>query len=183
MSRSSQKKVHNDRRAERRQAKHPKSVVRVRLVDGTYVFFTALILLVALAGMVVMQRLGWFETIPGAVLSVVAGGVVALCGFDLAMLLTSCITVADGQVNAGKNEAGELMVFHTGNILRVELRDRAGNPVEENRRRHSLWRADGSTSAPSDISGSVSLRISGVLSGQNDNIQAGRRRSLCKLPS
>ncbi len=47
------------------------------------------------------------------------------------MLLTSCITVADGQVNAGKNEAGELMVFHTGNILRVELRDRAGNPVEE----------------------------------------------------
>lgn len=137
MSRSSQKKVHNDRRAERRQAKHPKSVVRVRLVDGTYVFFTALILLVALAGMVVMQRLGWFETIPGAVLSVVAGGVVALCGFDLAMLLTSCITVADGQVNAGKNEAGELMVFHTGNILRVELRDRAGDPVEENRRRYS----------------------------------------------
>ena len=130
MSRSSQKKVHNDRRAERRQAKHPKSVVRVRLVDGTYVFFTALILLVALAGMVVMQRLGWFETIPGE-------GLVALCGFDLAMLLTSCITVADGQVNAGKNEAGELMVFHTENILRVELRDRAGNPVEENRRRYS----------------------------------------------
>ena len=65
MSRSSQKKVHNDRRTERRQAKHPKSVVRVRLVDGTYVFFTALILLVALAGMVVMQRLGWFRDDPG----------------------------------------------------------------------------------------------------------------------
>lgn len=137
MSRSNQKKVHSDRRAARRLERKPKSVVRVRLIDGTYVFLTALIFIAALAGMIAVQRLGWFETVPGAVLSVVAGGIVVLCGFDLAMLLTNCITVADGQVNAGKNESGDLMIFHTENVLRVELRNRAGERVEENRRRYA----------------------------------------------
>lgn len=141
MSRNQQKKIHDDRRAERqkeraRKRKPPKSVIRVRLVDGLYVFYTALILVASLAAIVVMQLIGWFDGIPGAVLSVIMGGVFVLCVFDLALLLTACVTIADGQVNAGKDEKGQLMIFHAQSVLAVELRDREGNTVPEDRKRY-----------------------------------------------
>lgn len=142
MSRNQQKKVHNDRRAERqkereRKRKPPKSVIRVHLMDGVYVFYTTLILLAVIAAIVVMQLLGWFDGIFGAVLSVIMGGIAVLCVFDLALLLTACVTIADGQVNAGKNESGQLMIFHAENVVAVELRDKEGNTVPEDRRRYS----------------------------------------------
>lgn len=142
MSRHQQKKVHHDRRAEKkkereRKRRPPKNVIRVRLVDGLYVFYTSLIMLAAIAAIIVMQWKGWFDGILGSVLSVIVGGVAVLCVFDLALLLTACITIADGQVNAGKNDSGQLMIFHTEHIVSVELRDKAGQTVEEDRRKYS----------------------------------------------
>lgn len=142
MSRNQQKKVHSDRRAEKqkereRKSKPPKNVVRVHLMDGLYVLYTSLILAVAIAAIIVMEWRGWFDGIIGSVLAVVMGGVAVLCVFDLAMLLTACVTIADGQVNAGKNEQGQLMLFHVENIVSVELRDKSGNIVKEDRKKYA----------------------------------------------
>ncbi len=135
MSRSKQRKGHTGRAKAPTREKVAR-VVRVRLVNGLYVCLTALILLASLAAMLVMQGLGWFDTVPGAVLSVLVGGLGVMCLFDMALLLTACITVADGAVNAGKNAQGDLMCFHTEHIARVELRDRTGRPVTENQKRY-----------------------------------------------
>ena len=142
MSRNQQKKQHTDRRSgqkkqQERLPRNPKNFVRVRLVDGLYVFYTASILLVAVACMVFMQYKGWLDGVVGGILAVGVGGIVVTMLIDLAMLLTACVKVADGVVMAGKNDRGEVMVFHTENILRVELRDKVGNTVEENRRRYA----------------------------------------------
>lgn len=142
MSRNQQKKKHNDRRVEKkkereRKSRPPKNVVRVHLMDGLYVFYTSLIFLAAIAAIIVMEWQGWFDGIVGSVLSVVMGGIAVLCVFDLAMLLTACVTIADGQVNAGKNEAGQLMLFHVENVVSVELQDKNGNTVRESRKKYS----------------------------------------------
>ena len=119
-----------------RTAKPAGKPVRIRLVNGLHVCLTGLIILAVVAAMLVMQWLGWFDTIPGAVLSVLMGGLAVMCFFDMAMLLTNCITIADGMVNAGKNDQGELMVFHTESVERVELRDKAGQVVPEDRKKY-----------------------------------------------
>lgn len=141
MSRNQQKKQHTDRRSGQKKnerfPKNSKNVVRVRLVDGLYVFYTTSILLVAVACMVFMQYKGWLDGIMGGILAIGVGGVAVTMLIDLALLLTACVKVADGVVMAGKNDRGEVMVFHTENILRVELRDKSGNTVEENRRRYA----------------------------------------------
>lgn len=142
MSRNQQKKQHADRRSDQRKKReqlprNPKHLIRIRLVDGVYVFYTTLILLAVVAGMVFMQYKGWLDGVLGSVLTIGIGGIAVTMLVDLALLLTACVKVADGVVMAGKNDRGETMVFHTENILRVELRDKAGNTVAENRRRYA----------------------------------------------
>ena len=39
-------------------------------------------------------------------------------------------------VNAGKNDQGELMIFHTESVERVELRDKAGQVIPEDRKKY-----------------------------------------------
>jgi hypothetical protein len=112
------------------------AVVRIRLVNGLHVCLTGLIILAVVAVMLVMEWMGWFDTIPGAVLSVLMGGLAVMCFFDMAMLLTNCITVSEGMVNAGKNDQGDLMIFHTGSVERVELRDKTGRVVPEDRKKY-----------------------------------------------
>lgn len=111
-------------------------VRRVRLVDGWYVFFTVLIILASVTGMLVMQFRGWFDTIPGAILSVLVAGIGVMCFFDLSLLLTNAITLADGTIRAGKNAQGDIMIFHAQNVERVELRNAQGAVVPENQTRY-----------------------------------------------
>lgn len=149
MSRSKQTKNHVDHKAARardekekkqqqkQHMKNAKGVVRVRLISWLYVTLTALIILAGVAVMIVFEKLGWFEGFLGAVLSVLIAGFTVMCIFDEALLLTACITVADGQVNAGKNEKGDLMIFHTENIVRIELRDKRNEVVPETKKRYN----------------------------------------------
>ena len=149
MSRSKQTKNHVDHKAARardekekkqqqkQRMKNAKGVVRVRLISWLYVTLTALIILAGVAVMIVFEKLGWFEGFLGAVLSVLIAGFTVMCIFDEALLLTACITVADGQVNAGKNEKGDLMIFHTENIVRIELRDKRNEVVPETKKRYN----------------------------------------------
>ena len=148
MSRNQNNKVHTDHKAARARAeqerqaaekakiKASKSVVRIRLVNWLYVTLTFLIILACAAVMIVFEQLGWFEGFLGAVLSVLVAGFGVMCLFDEALLLTACITVAEGSVNAGKNEKGDLMIFHTRNIERIELRDKQGAVIPETKKRY-----------------------------------------------
>ena len=57
--------------------------------------------------------------------------------FDIAKLVTGCITIADGAVNAGKNPDGEQMLFHLSGLVRIELRRDDGRVVEESKRAYT----------------------------------------------
>ena len=50
-----------------------------------------------------------------------------MCVYDLALLLTACITFGEGMVNAGKDERGQQMVFHAASVVRLEVRDKTAN--------------------------------------------------------
>ena len=113
-----------------------KTVCRVRLVDGWSVLWTSLIVVASGVGMLAMQAAGWFDTVVGAVLSVVVGIVFCTLVFDLGMLLSSCVTIADGMINAGKDEQGNPLMFHTKNIVEIQLRDKQDKPVTEDRKRY-----------------------------------------------
>lgn len=113
-----------------------KNVRRVRLVDGISVLLTSLILVVLGVGMLVMQLLGWFDTVIGSVLSVLIAAFFCAMVFDLGFLLTSCVTIADGMINAGKDKQGNQLIFHTANIEKIYLSDKNGQPITENKKRY-----------------------------------------------
>jgi hypothetical protein len=52
-----------------------------------------------------------------------------MCLYDVALLLTACVTFGDGMVNAGKDAQGAPMVFHAASVLRLEVRDKTNNPL------------------------------------------------------
>ena len=54
-----------------------------------------------------------------------------MCIYDLALLLTACITFGDGMVNAGKDENSQQMIFHASSVTRLEMRDKADKPLPE----------------------------------------------------
>lgn len=141
MSRKMQKKEHIDRRGQKKtkpfDPAKSKAKSRVFLRDPVNILLTSLVIIAAFGVMVGMQLAGWFDTVPGAVASVLVGAFAATCIFDMALLLTDSIALAEGMVNAGKNEQGDLMIFHALNVARVELRDKAGETVAEDRKRYS----------------------------------------------
>ena len=112
-------------------------VYRVRLIDGLSVLWTSLIVVALGVGIAALQFIGWFDTIIGAVLSVVFGLIFCTMVVDLAMLLTSCVTIADGMINAGKDEQGNVLMFHLANIVDIQLRDKQDQIVTEDRRRYT----------------------------------------------
>ena len=113
-----------------------KQVRRVRLVDGFSVLWTSLILAASGGGMLAMQLLGWFDTVIGSVLSVLIAAFFCAMVFDLGLLLTSCVTIADGMINAGKDAQGNQLIFHTANIEEIYLTDKNGQPIPENQKRY-----------------------------------------------
>ncbi|MCQ2429936.1 MAG: hypothetical protein MJ192_06375 [Clostridia bacterium] len=187
MSRSRQTKTHVDHKAARARAekeqqkqhrRNAKSVVRIRLISWLYVVLTALIILAGVTVMIVFEKLGWFEGFLGAVLSVLIAGFTVMCIFDEALLLTASVTVADGQVTAGKNEKGELMVFHAENIARIELRDKSGEVIPETKKRYKA------SVTFVMISGRVNQRPVGIVSQSKlDRLREACRTSKAPEPA
>ena len=131
----SQKKHKGDhgRRAEQRAAanrpalKNPATAERPRRVylrNPLYIWGTLGVIVAVAAILVGFELLGLWNNVIGSVLSVLIGAFGCMCIYDLALLLTACITFGEGMVNAGKNEQGQAMVFHAASVLRVELRDK-----------------------------------------------------------
>lgn len=111
-----------------------KNITRIPLVDW-FSFWMTLIIVIALAAlMVAIYILGWDVGMVGSILAMVLAMIFCTLLVDLALILTACITIGDGAVNAGKDEQGSMMVFHADKVERIEVRDLACHPLEEDKK-------------------------------------------------
>ena len=110
------------------------AVVRIRLADTLNAFLMLLISIALVAFLLVMEWQGWSKGIVGSILSTAIAIIAALCVFDVAVLLTACMTITDGAINAGKNKYGEVMMFHIEEIDSITLTDKNGQRLDENKR-------------------------------------------------
>lgn len=104
---------------------------RVFLRDWGYIWATLGVVAVTASLLIGLELLGWWENVIGAVLSVLLGGFGCMCLYDLALLLTTCITFDQGMVNAGKDEGDRLMLFHASSVVRLEVRDKEDRLLSE----------------------------------------------------
>lgn len=102
---------------------------RVYLRNPLYILGTIAIILACLAVLVGCEFLGWWDNMLGSVVSVLLGLFTVVCIYDLALLLTACITFGEGQVNLGKDENGSLMVFHATAVAAVEVCGKDGKTL------------------------------------------------------
>ena len=99
---------------------------RVYLRNGVYIWATIGVIIAVAAVIIGFELLGLWDNIIGSILSVLVGAFGCMCIYDLALLLTACITFGEGMVNAGKDEQGQQMVFHAASVVRLEMRDKTG---------------------------------------------------------
>ena len=97
---------------------------RVYLRNGVYIWATIGVIIAVAAVIIGFELLGLWDNIIGSILSVLVGAFGCMCIYDLALLLTACITFGEGMVNAGKDEQGQQMVFHAASVVRLEVRDK-----------------------------------------------------------
>ena len=92
-------------------------------------------ILAILAGVVLfvlpIELPGALDNAIGSILVVLVGAFGCLCLYDLALLLTACITFGEGMINAGKDENGQQMIFHATSVIRTEMRDKEDNALPE----------------------------------------------------
>lgn len=109
-------------------AEHPR---RVFLRNWPYVWATLGVVIAVAALIFGLELLGWWDNAIGSVLVVLVGAFGCMCLYDLALLLTSCITFGEGMVNAGKDENSQQMIFHAASVIRLEMRDKEDNVLPE----------------------------------------------------
>lgn len=127
-------KGEHGRRAERRAAqknqpapKNPASADkprRVYLRNWVYIWATLGVVAAVAAIIIVFENLGWWDNTIGSVLVVLVGAFGCMCLYDVALLLTACLTFGEGMVNAGKDENSQQMIFHASSVTRLEMRDK-----------------------------------------------------------
>ena len=140
-------KKHNGdqgRRAERHAAEKNQIVLtnpasadkprRIFLRNWPYIWATLGIVIAVVIIIFGLELLGWWDNAIGSILVVLVGAFGCLCVYDLALLLTACITFGEGMVNAGKDENGQAMIFHTASVIRTEMRDKEDKALPEDSR-------------------------------------------------
>lgn len=110
--------------------------LRISLTDWKSFWLTLGLVVVFIAAMIGMHILGWDQGILGNILVIAVMFVFCTLLFDIGFLLTACITIADGMVNAGKDSERRLMTFHANKVVRVEVRDREGNVLPPNQKKY-----------------------------------------------
>lgn len=96
---------------------------RIRLFDGRSAFLTVLLIVVCLTSLILMETWGWFDNILGTLLLLAIAFFTCALIFDVGLIFSACVTIADGAVNAGKDKEGKLILFHCSSVERMELRD------------------------------------------------------------
>ena len=102
---------------------------RVYLRNWVYIWATLGVVIAVAALIVGFELLGLWDNVIGSILVVLVGAFGCMCIYDLALLLTACITFGEGMVNAGKDEQGQAMIFHAASVTRLEMRDQSGHTL------------------------------------------------------
>ena len=110
--------------------------IRIHLIDWQSFWLTLGLILVLATTMVGLHLLGWDEGLIGGIVSIAVALIFCTLVFDVALLLTTCITIADGMVNAGKDSQGNLLIFHADKVERIEVRDGTGNVLPEGQKKY-----------------------------------------------
>ena len=114
--------------------KKKKNLTRIPLIDWQSFWLTLGLVLVLGAAMLGLYLMDWDDGMIGSIISLVLALIFCTLVIDLGLLLTACITLGDGVINAGKDEQGSLMVFHADKVERIEVRDLACHPLPEDKK-------------------------------------------------
>ena len=104
---------------------------RVHLRNWPYIWATLGIVIAVVALIFGLELLGWWDNAIGSVVVVLVGAFGCMCLYDLALLLTACITFGEGMVNGGKDENGQQMIFHANSVTRLEMWDKEDKPLPD----------------------------------------------------
>ena len=104
---------------------------RVYLRNAGHIWGTLGIVIAVIAILIAFEVMGWWDNVIGAVLSVLVGAFGIMCAYDLALLLSACMSFGEGMVNAGKDERGQPIHFHAAAVVRLEMRDQADKPLPD----------------------------------------------------
>lgn len=115
-------------------SKKQKNLTRIPLIDWQAFWLTLGLTIILAVAMVGLYLLGWDDGMIGSIVSLVMALIFCTLVIDLGLLLTACITLGEGVVNAGKDEQGSLMVFHADKVERIEVRDLACHPLPEDKK-------------------------------------------------
>ena len=115
-------------------SKKQKNLTRIPLIDWQSFWLTLGLTILLCAAMLGIYLLGWDDGMIGSIVSLVMALIFCTLVIDLGLLLTACITLGAGVVNAGKDEQGSLMVFHADKVERIEVRDLACHPLPEDKK-------------------------------------------------
>ena len=115
-------------------SKKQKNLTRIPLIDWQSFWLTLGLTIILAVAMVGLYLLGWDDGMIGSIVSLVMALIFCTLVIDLGLLLTACITLGEGVVNAGKDEQGNLMVFHADKVERIEVRDLACHPLPEDKK-------------------------------------------------
>ncbi len=115
-------------------SKKTKNLTRIPLIDWQSFWLTLGLVTILGGAMVVLYFMGWDDGMIGSIVSLVMALIFCTLVIDLGLLLTACITLGEGVVNAGKDEQGSLMVFHADKVERIEIRDLACHPLPEDKK-------------------------------------------------
>ena len=115
-------------------SKKQKILTRIPLIDWQSFWLTLGLTIILGVAMVGLYLLGWDDGMIGSIISLVMALIFCTLVIDLGLLLTACITLGEGVVNAGKDEQGSLLVFHADKVERIEVRDLACHPLPEDKK-------------------------------------------------
>ena len=110
-------------------AEHPR---RVFLWNWLYIWATLGVVIACIAVITMVGVLGWWENVFASIVTILVGAFGCMCLYDLALLLTACITFGEGMVNAGKDENHQQMIFHASSVIRLEMRDKNDTVLPDN---------------------------------------------------
>ena len=104
---------------------------RVYLRNPLHIWATLGIIAAVIAVLIGFELLGWWDHVVGTVLVVPLVAFGCMCVYDLALLLSACMTFGGGMVNAGKDERGQPMHFHASAVVRPEMRGKDDCPLPD----------------------------------------------------
>ena len=78
--------------------------------------------------------MNWDENLIVSIVALLMALFFCMLVVDLGLLISACVTVGEGAVNAGKDESGQMMLFHADKVVRIEVRDLACHPLPEDKK-------------------------------------------------